>query len=126
MQNENTNEAVATVELNNLRYSSSGGSDGTYTGKAIANFSRYTDGTWSMTRVTINPDNLFSAKWFDTDVKAPTFVETQMELINKPLVDRGYNTLPPSLVIAILSIPIVGVALLILKDFSNRKTPQSR
>jgi hypothetical protein len=64
VQNEGTSQAVATIAVSDFNYTVSNGAKVKYTGKAIAQFSRYTDGKWSMTDVTINPDDAFSARRF--------------------------------------------------------------
>jgi hypothetical protein len=64
VQNEGSSQAVATISVSDFNYTVSNGAKAKYTGKAIAQFSRYTDGKWSMTDVTINPDDVFSARHF--------------------------------------------------------------
>jgi hypothetical protein len=71
IQNEGSSQAVATVEVNNFKYKTYG-SEQIYTGPAIAEFSRYTDGNWSMTRFTVSPNNIFSSASIATNIKSPS------------------------------------------------------
>jgi hypothetical protein len=72
VQNEGTSQAVATIAISDFNYTISNGRTVKYTGKAVAKFSRYTDGRWSMTNVTINPDDAFSARRFTITDQGPT------------------------------------------------------
>lgn len=69
VQNENESTAVATLEVSNYQYRLYG-NERTYSGPAIASFTRYTDGTWAMTRLTMTPQGDFmGTTWVDTNVK---------------------------------------------------------
>lgn len=69
VQNENESTAVATLEVSNYQYRIYE-NDRTYSGPAIASFTRYTDGTWAMTRLTMTPPGDFmGTTWVDTNVK---------------------------------------------------------
>ena len=71
VQNENESVAVANLEVSNYQYNYRGNNEtATYSGPAIASFTRYTDGTWAMTRFTITPPgNFWGTAWVDTNVK---------------------------------------------------------
>jgi hypothetical protein len=93
VQNEGTSQAVATIAVSDFNYTVSNGAKVKYTGKAIAQFSRYTDGKWSMTDVTINPDDAFSARRFTINEQGsepePTLwskLHTQLSLDPGPLL----------------------------------------
>jgi hypothetical protein len=80
VQNEGTSQAVATIAVSDFNYTVSNGAKVKYTGKAIAQFSRYTDGKWSMTDVTINPDDAFSARRFTISNQEPTTKGTDSDV----------------------------------------------
>jgi len=60
-QNDSTNQAAAIIQISGFNYNTKSETGQTYDGKAVASFTKYTDGTWAMTGFILNPDELFSA-----------------------------------------------------------------
>jgi hypothetical protein len=111
IQGNSPSEATAELEISNFYYN-----DGsTYSGPALASFTRYTDGHWVMKRFTINPGNMFGAVWFDTDESVPTNDQLnqikQEEFWSEPLPWMGNM---PRKAIGILLVPCGAMAMLVL------------
>lgn len=69
VQNENESTAAANFEVSDFKFNSHGETQ-SYSGPAIASFTRYTDGSWALTKVTITPPgNWLGTTWWDTNVK---------------------------------------------------------
>lgn len=69
VQNENESTAIANLEISNLNIRRSDGSSETYSGEAAAFFTRYTDGSWAMTKFITEPQNPFGSRSWSTNVK---------------------------------------------------------
>lgn len=69
VQNENESTAIATLQISNFTFKDSRGNEETYSGEATAFFTRYTDGSWAMTKFITNPPNPFGATQWSTNVK---------------------------------------------------------
>jgi hypothetical protein len=117
VQNEGASQAVATVTISDFNYTISNGHKVKYTGKAAAQFSRYTDGKWSMTDVTINPDDVFSARHFTTNVQDPR--SEDYWFFQK--VTLGDGTEFPIGLLLSLSLPLIGIVFSIYSYYSTQK-----
>jgi hypothetical protein len=115
VQNEGASQAVATIAIRDFNYNASNGHTVKYTGKAVAEFSRYTDGRWSMTNMTINPDDVFSARRFTI---AP---ESVIPLSSNLDANRGDVMLLMGLILAVVS-PLVIVYFIIKKTIQKKSS----
>ena len=112
IQGNSPSEAKVELEVDNFYYNSG---KSKYSGPALANFTRYTDGLWVMKRFTVNPNNMFGAIWFDTEEKVPTSGELdrikQENLWSDPLPWAGGLTLKTVIwmlvVCIIMAIPVL-------------------
>ncbi len=68
VQNDNESMAVANLDIAEFNFTADGITRN-YSGAAVASFTRYTDGTWAMTKFTVTPPNILGTVWFDVNVK---------------------------------------------------------
>lgn len=112
IEGNSPSEAKIELEVDNFYYNNG---NSKYSGPALANFTRYTDGLWVMKRFTVNPNNMFGAIWFDTEEKVPTNNELnqikQEKLWSDPLPWAGgmspKDLIPMLVVCSIMAIPVL-------------------
>jgi hypothetical protein len=117
VQNEGASQAVATIAVSDFKYTISNGRKVKYTGKAVAEFSRYTDGRWSMTNVTINPDDAFSARRFTITDQSPSSNATLWDSLT---TNPGAALIPTAFLLVITS-PLFFMYYLTQKKSSQKK-----